>query len=61
MSLINWSDNYSVKVAKFDNQHKNLVNMINEMHEAMRSGRGKDALKPILQKLVNYTVQHFLI
>lgn len=59
MALINWSDNYSVKVSKFDLQHQNLVKLINDMHNAMSTGRGKDVLKPTLQKLVDYTVKHF--
>ena len=59
MPLITWSDNYSVKIAKFDNQHKNLVNIINDMHSAMGSGKGKELLKPTLEKLIDYTVKHF--
>jgi hemerythrin len=59
MALINWSDNYSVKVAKFDSQHKNLINLINELHSAMSSGKGKETIKPTLEKLVDYTIKHF--
>ncbi len=57
--LINWTDQYSVKVAKFDDQHKHLVQLINMMHDAMKSGKGKEVLKPTLEKLVKYTVEHF--
>ena len=59
MALINWSESYSVKVSKFDNQHKELVNLINNMNSAMSSGKGKDVLEPTLKKLVDYTVKHF--
>jgi hemerythrin len=33
--------------------------MVNELHEAMRGGKGKDMLKPILSRLVSYTKTHF--
>ena len=44
MSLIQWSDEYSVMVREMDDQHKTLVGMINDLHEAMKSGKGKDKM-----------------
>lgn len=41
MSLIQWDDNLSVNISTFDNQHKKLILMINELHEAMAQGQGK--------------------
>ncbi|QFY43590.1 bacteriohemerythrin [Candidatus Methylospira mobilis] len=32
MSLITWSDNFSVGVEEIDTQHKKLVQLINDMH-----------------------------
>lgn len=59
MSLLNWNENYSVKVEVFDNQHKKLVEIINELHEAMRAGKSKDVLDKIFGELIDYTVHHF--
>ncbi|MEW6263187.1 MAG: bacteriohemerythrin [Thermodesulfobacteriota bacterium] len=59
MALIDWSGNLSVKVAEIDQQHQKLVAMINEIHEAMKQGRGKNVLGPIINELVNYTKTHF--
>lgn len=59
MALINWDDSYSVKVNLIDEQHKKLVALINELHEAMKAGKAKDKLGSILNDLVNYTVYHF--
>ena len=47
MALISWNESYSVKVKQFDDQHKKLVNMLNDLHEAMKQGKGRDALKYI--------------
>ena len=59
MSLIQWSDEYSVKVREMDDQHKKLVGMINDLHEAMKSGKGKDVMEKILNGLADYVGIHF--
>ena len=59
MALMEWTDNYSVKVNELDNQHKKIVGFINELHSAMRQAHGKDVLGKILKELTDYTVFHF--
>jgi methyl-accepting chemotaxis protein/hemerythrin len=57
---IQWDDAaMSVRVAEIDEQHKVLVSMINELNEAMRSGRGKDALGDMIRGLKDYAAFHF--
>ncbi len=57
--LFPWSDTYSVKIGLIDSQHKNLVNIINELHQAMITGHGKEQLGIILSTLIKYTQFHF--
>jgi len=59
MALINWNDNFSVKVKEIDRQHQNLIRMINDLDDAMRQAKGKDILKKILGEMVDYTASHF--
>lgn len=59
MSIITWSDELSVGVEAFDNQHKRLVALINELHDAMSTGKGSTVLGRILSELADYTVYHF--
>lgn len=59
MALIAWNDSYSVKVKQMDEQHKKLVEMINQLHEAMKVGQGKQAVGDVLNALVSYTKTHF--
>ncbi len=59
MPIISWSDSYSVNVPKIDAQHKKLFVLINDLHEAMSQGKGKDALGAILDGLLDYTRVHF--
>jgi hemerythrin len=57
--LFPWSEIYSVKIGIVDMQHKNLVNILNELHEAMRAGQAKEKLGQILSNLIKYTHSHF--
>jgi len=59
MAMIQWNDSFSVKVAEIDQQHKKLVAMINELHDAMKQGKGKNVLGKIINGLISYTATHF--
>jgi len=59
MAFIDWNDTYSVGVVKIDNQHKRLVQIINELSDAMGAGKGKDVLGNVLKELIAYVNTHF--
>jgi len=59
MALFQWKDAYSVHIAEIDKQHKQLIEMVNELHEAMAKGKGKEALGQVLARLIDYTKVHF--
>lgn len=59
MPLFNWNAQYSVNVKEIDEQHKKLVDIINELHDSMKVGKGKETLGTILNELVDYTIKHF--
>jgi hemerythrin len=59
MALITWTEALSVSIKEFDDQHKKLVAMVNELHSAMGSGKGKEVMGKILDGLVEYTKSHF--
>ena len=59
MAFFDWKDDYSVGIAKIDDQHKKLVGFLNELYDAMKAGKGKDALDTVLVGLVEYTKTHF--
>jgi hemerythrin len=59
VAFIDWSANYSVKVDAMDEQHKKLIALINELHEAMKNGQGKEVTSRVLTNLVKYTQTHF--
>jgi len=59
MSLIAWNQGFSVNIKRYDDQHKELVGLINQLHEAMKVGKGREALGEIFQSLAQYTIIHF--
>ncbi len=56
MALIEWQDSFSVGVTKLDDDHKRLIDLINRIDEAEKSGK---SVQWALEELRNYTEYHF--
>lgn len=59
--FVEWSDVLSVGIEEIDDQHKVLVDLVNEMHDAIHQRHGSDVVKEILSKLADYTRIHFAV
>lgn len=59
MGLISLSNEQKVNVPEIDSQHEALVDLINQLHQAMVDGRGREALGRLISALVNHTRSHF--
>ncbi len=59
MALIEWSESLSVNVTTFDNEHKKLIDMINDLNDAMREGKSNHVMGDIISRLLDYTRMHF--
>jgi hemerythrin-like metal-binding protein len=59
MALFNWTPKMSVGITKIDSEHQGLFDIMNQIHEGMLGGRGKEVLGPALSSLVQYTKIHF--
>jgi hemerythrin len=59
MPLIQWNDSLSVGVTEIDKQHQKLVQMLNDLHEAMRQAKGSSVLGPLVKELIDYAGTHF--
>jgi len=59
MAALTWKDEYSVKIAEVDAQHKKLIGLIGELDQAMAKRQGKEVVGSVLDKLISYTVTHF--
>jgi len=56
--LLSWTPDLSVGIDIIDNQHKRIVEYINELHEA-RIRQDKAAIAHVIEELVDYTLSHF--
>lgn len=59
MACIEWDECYSVGVARFDEQHRRLVGMINRLDDASRQGTEQQILLQVFSDLAGYTKTHF--
>ncbi len=59
MQLFPWKREYSIYVNEIDQQHQNLIKILNDLASAMSKGKGKDVLGETLNELIDYTVYHF--
>lgn len=59
MALITWGRKHSVGVKVLDDQHKVLIESLNEFHAAMIKGQAQTVAAPLLEKLVKHARDHF--
>lgn len=59
MPVIQWNPAFSVNISNIDNQHKKIVELINNLHDQMKEGKGKESISTILNDLTVYTAHHF--
>ncbi len=59
MPYFNWQPEFETGVASVDQQHKNLVEMVNRLHDAVDQGLDQATIQSTLNKLVDYTQTHF--
>lgn len=59
MALKSWDDSFSVNHTAMDDDHKQLVQMISTLYEAMKAGQSKTVLERLVTKLTNYAQNHF--
>jgi methyl-accepting chemotaxis protein len=57
--LIAWDDSIKIGIDLIDDQHKVLVDYLNELNESMVRGEGEKAVGSIIKKLKDYTSTHF--
>ena len=56
---ISWLNVYNTGISKIDEQHKKLVNMINDLELAKGKENESQILRDVFYQLVDYTHYHF--
>lgn len=57
--FLEWKDEYSVGIDSIDQQHKKLINLINQLQAALVYSTGIEFEREALDELVDYTKTHF--
>ena len=58
MALIEWKDSFSVGVSELDNDHRYLLDLINQLHDAKERKQGTAVVAEILVKLRDHVANH---
>ncbi len=56
---LEWKDEYCVGIDSIDQQHRKLVNLINQLQTAIDYSTGEEFEREALNELVDYTKTHF--
>ena len=59
--LMRWDSSLQLGITQIDDQHKQLVGMINDLHRAMKQRQTLAVSAGILERLISYTVMHFAV
>lgn len=57
--FVEWKESYSVGIDSIDQQHKKLLNLINQLQTAVDYSTGEQFEREALDELVDYTKTHF--
>ncbi|MFP5222378.1 MAG: bacteriohemerythrin [Acidobacteriota bacterium] len=59
MPILEWDDSMAVGVYLIDEQHKELVVLINNIADAIQSGASVSEVSRFIRRFYNYTIVHF--
>jgi len=59
MAYFDWNKDFETGIASVDQQHKRLISLVNQIHDAVEAGQGDDKISETLNALVDYTRFHF--
>ncbi len=60
MPRLDWHDKLNINVAKIDEQHRQLLKMAQLVHDALHADSQPDVLLDKLDRLLEYTREHFV-
>lgn len=58
MAFIKWEENFSVGVEELDDQHKKMIDYINDLYTAIKEGRDRKDQEKLLFELAEYARIH---
>ena len=59
MALFNWSEKFMLGITEIDEQHKQIVDLINNLSELKTKDRNNEDLEGVVNGLISYTKTHW--
>jgi len=59
MAFFEWDGSLQVNIQEIDQQHQKLIDMINDLHQAMKNRRSPDILENLITQLAHYAGEYF--
>jgi hemerythrin len=59
MAVIEWNEDLNVGIDSIDEQHRQLIKLINDLHEVIRDQNPSSEVAKVLEALVAYVDFHF--
>lgn len=56
---LKWDDNYAVGIPLFDEQHKKIMEMLNQLLDAVKHDGKTEKCRDIVNELITYSSLHF--
>lgn len=59
MKCVEWNDKFNLGLHEIDDQHKQLVAIMNKICQAINEGRGDKIIEEVLIEMQDYALNHF--
>lgn len=59
MGFFDWKNGYDVSVGKMNDDHRQLMAIMNRLFQSNEQGASYEQLRKIIDELASYTVEHF--
>jgi hemerythrin-like metal-binding protein/PAS domain S-box-containing protein len=59
MAILTWSNQLALGIESIDRQHRHLIDLANQLDDAIAIGADRNSIITIINDLVDYTVYHF--
>ena len=59
MTFLPWSDDYKVNIRVIDNEHRQLFDLVNTLHQEISQGKGDRVIGNTLSALIVHIGEHF--
>ncbi len=60
MAFFDWNETLSVKIKTIDDQHKRLIDLINDFYDCINNRSNNESISRLINGMKNYAMMHFV-